>query len=116
MTRFRNNFIFIGLSLSAYISPLLMIVSILTSRWLFSFERVPKDQMNEYAALFLTTTTTKSVTSHTVEILSNLTQATTTTTTTTVGRKSSTQRKIYIEAAFGLWSLCSVSSNLAQLF
>jgi hypothetical protein len=94
MTNFKNSFIFIGLSVSAYLSPILMIISIMTNRWLFSTEKVANGERNYMnSQIAAKNDLTK------MQAGGNVSSATEPTPILPLD---------YIEAAYGLWQMCRI--------
>ena len=83
MGRRKDRLLFCGLTSSAYISPLLMIISLLTNYWIYSSEKV------------ITMTT----------VVSEITQA--------IGSSSIIRITPleYTEANYGLWKMCKIRGN-----
>ncbi len=97
MTKSKNKFIFVGLSISAYLSPILMLISIMSNKWLYSVEKVSNGNT-----------------------MSDRTYV------PNIGEKNTTLSKSdgsltsflpleFIEASYGLWEMCRISGNFILL-
>lgn len=103
MGHLKRRLLFYGLSISAYSSPLLMIISLATNYWLFSSEKITGQQI-----------LTKETTVHT-------------TTLSPVSNSTNSTRKVpvkpldvyyepldHIEASYGLWEMCRITGKLSK--
>jgi hypothetical protein len=122
MSRLRYRLLFYGLSLTAYLSPLLMIISLATNYWLFSSEKITGSQRFSTFPNPQTTTTTTIISSLFVTSESRsessfrtfyksnsthfLTSIRTSTTTIPINYYPPTD---YIEANYGLWRMCRIA-------
>ena len=92
MAEWGHKLLFYVFSFSAYVSPSLMIISIATDYWLFSYEKIT------YQYAKIVTATTRSI-----KLLNN-----TSTVTPVFSVDSIDPSKLldYMEANFGLWRMC----------
>jgi hypothetical protein len=103
MGQLRKKLLYIGLSASAYTSPLLMILSLFTNYWLHSSETVVVPTAKDRP----TTTTTTTTESGIFFANTNSTKISTT--------KNTTIKQYYpldhMEALYGLWEMCKITGR-----
>ncbi len=90
MSKAKTKFIFFGLSMSAYFSPILMIISIITTKWLYSIEKVTNGIIVQEKILSVNSGFLKPNTSFAVSNVLPLE---------------------FIEATYGLWEMCRISGK-----
>ena len=116
MGRLKHRLLFYGLSFSAYSSPIVMIISILTNYWLFSVERITSNGQSETT----TTSTLKSTTILNSYLISNSTKPINisiiyfiqSNSTPITSLTSKTYDSLgHIEASYGLWKICKITGK-----
>lgn len=108
MGELKNRLLFYGLSISAYISPMLMIISIMTNYWLFSTEKITLSPQAAREKVSMATTTPQSQATpfHNSNMsMSTLNKARVDTTTVVSLYYTPLDS---IEASYGLWRMCRV--------
>jgi hypothetical protein len=124
--RLKNTFIFTGLSLSAYVSPLLMIFSLLTHNWLYSVEKLPRNvhmimeqqqQPHQQSPSTLTPTTITQpmqllFKNNTFWFDKNITLAPKTQDTTDSNTINRYRHIKYVEATYGLFRMCGTQGSI----
>ena len=117
MGRLKHRLLFYGLSFSAYLSPIVMIISILTNYWLFSVERITGHGQSDT----ITTSTLKSTTNLPSNLMINSTKPISLPTSRFIIQSNSTTHITlttktfeslgYIEASYGLWKICKITGK-----
>ena len=116
MGRLKHRLLFYGLSFSAYLSPIVMIISILTNYWLFSVERITGHGQSDT----VTTSTLKSTTNLPSNLMINSTKPISLPTSRFIQSNSTSQITLttktfeslgYIEASYGLWKICKITGE-----
>ncbi|CAF0798500.1 unnamed protein product [Brachionus calyciflorus] len=103
MGKLKNRLLFVGLSISAYASPIFMIISILTHYWLNSMEKIQQQQQGLKDKTQTTTSIQMFVdynnkNNKTNDFTQNLYYA----------------PLDYIQASYGLWKMCRISDTSMQ--
>lgn len=103
MSKLKHKLLFIVLSSSAYVSPLLLVVSLWTNYWLLSTERtiIPKDTET---TMGIVTETNKLVVNSTLAQSSTIKQVTTT-------YNSLFPPTYHVYTNYGLWEFCKLSGQ-----
>ena len=110
MGRLKHKLLFYGLSLSAYFSPIVMIISMLTNYWLYSVEKItgfPHSPTLQTSSIRPTSLVSNplinfSNTKYVQTIASMSTESTIMKHNEPLG---------YIEASYGLWQICKVTGK-----
>jgi len=125
MGRLKHRLLFYGLSFSAYFSPIVMIISILTNYWLFSVERITNNGQSDTTITTKPTTTTTTTTLNSQHLTMNTThsihiQITTFSQSNSTSTISSTRKTYeslgYIEASYGLWQVCKIMGKFSRVY
>ena len=115
MGRLKHTLLFYGLSISAYTSPIVMIVSMLTNYWLFSVERITHHPHTVATTASSTTLTTRASTTRSFYSKINVSSATLTPAITATSTEFTTTHHYellaQIEASYGLWEICKVTGK-----
>jgi hypothetical protein len=118
MGRLKHRLLFYGLSFSAYFSPIVMIISILTNYWLFSVERITNNGQSDTTITTKPTTTLNSqhlIMNTTQSINTQITTFSQSNSTSTMSSTTKTYEPLgYIEASYGLWQVCKITGNFSK--
>ena len=114
MGRLKHTLLFYGLSISAYTSPIVLIVSMLTNYWLFSVERITHHPHGTSATTVLLNTRTSTTSHHTIQTHENSSKVESTSPVEEVTTTKYYEPLPQIEASYGLWEICKISGNFRK--